>query len=476
MAVATTTPAARAAGESAPAPEAASAAALTWVTVGSGLLVLGIAVHLVTAIQQVSPGWGTYNAATSIGRLRPTATGLIVLGGLGMLGTGVALELARRLSGAPVLGDLVARAAGALTTLAVAVGTLLVLAGHGTGRDGLELPRPAAVPLAIGLTVAAAVVIRQLAARRGDELHPAGWFLASSVLAGPVCLLLGTLPRVAGINDEIVIAFSTSGLLLLWLVGLGLAAAHYVVPRACRAPLHSERLARLGFWGWVAFAPLAGPVRLVGGPGQEWLESIGIAAAIALVVPALAIATNLFATYAGRRSRAHAADLRFALAGTGLLVLWSVLHAIGAGRSASDLLRASVFTEGLRELALFGAAGCLLAAAVLNLLPDLAGSPLANPRVAASLVWLASAGVLLVALALLVAGYAQGAIATAAVRSGGDAYLGQGWDAVADAIRPLLWLRVVGELLVLTAFAGVFQQVFSTMTSGESLDDAPAAG
>ncbi|HVE98838.1 MAG TPA: cbb3-type cytochrome c oxidase subunit I [Mycobacteriales bacterium] len=447
-----------------------SGAALTWVTVGATFLLIGLSVHLLTAIQQVSPGFATLGAATSLGRLRPVATTLVTYGGLGMLGTGVALDIARRLSRAPVQLELVAKAAGALTTLSVGGGCVALLLGHTTGRPGLELPRPFAVPLAVGLLLAAAVFFRTLAVRADDVLHPALWHLSAALGAAPVLLFLGTMPRVAGVNDEIVRVFATNGLALLWLVSLGIGVALYVVPQACRAALYSRRLAHLGFWGWVALAPFTGPARLVSGPAQEWLETIGIAASIALVVPALAVCVNLGKTYTRRTSLSHPPDLRFALLGAVLLAVAVSAAALAGSRTAGDVLHLTVFSEGAAELMTIGVAGALLLAGVWHVLPGLAGSRQANAVVAGRAAWWLGAGIGLVALSLATGGFVQGALWTAAVRDGGEAFVGSGWRVVADSLRPLLWARVVGQALVLVAAVLVFQQVLATTAYGDPLD------
>ncbi len=447
-----------------------SGAALTWVTVGATFLLLGALLLVLTAIQQVSPGFATLGSATSFGRLRPVATTLVTYGGLGMIGTGVALDLARRLGRTPPRLDLVARAGGALTTLSVAGGSIAILLGHTTGRPGLELPRPFSVPLAVGLLLAAAAYFRTLATRDADELHPALWHVSSALVAGPLLLLIGTVPRVAGVNDETVRVFATNGLLLLWLVSLGIGIATYVVPQACRSALYSRRLAAVGFWGWIALAPFAGPARLVSGPAQEWLETIGITATIALAVPALAVCVNLVKTYTRRSSLAHPAELRFGLLCASLLAGATSLGALTAGRNAGDVLHLTVAADGAAELIVLGVAGAGIVAGLFHVLPALAGRRQANPAIAGRAAWWLGAGILTVALSLLAAGLIEGALWTYSVREGGDAFLGSGWRTVADSIRPLLWARVVGEVLVAIAATIVFQQVLSTSAFGEPID------
>ncbi len=447
--------------------EAPYGAAVPWLVAGSFCLVLGGLLMLLAAAQSIAADLFTIGASTSVGRIRPAAHVLIVYGGLGMLGNGVALDLARRAAKAPAVMDKLVRAAGALVTIGVVGSALAVLSGRSTGRVGFEMPRPFAVLLALGQLLVLLAVLRTVARRTSDEVHPSLWFVVAALFCAPFVILAGALPAVRGVNDEIVLAFGLSGLKLLWLVPLGLGAALYVVPNAARAPLHSRQLAAIAFWGWFLFAPFAGPMRLVAGPAQDWLETLGVAATIALGVPALAVIVLLLATYARRTSLAHGPDLRFALAGTGLLGLWGLLALPTAGRTAGAYLHSTVATDGLAELALYGVAGALLLGGVFHVLPAVTGARLANPRVAASAVWLLVAGAVVIALSLLVAGYVQGTLWAQGVRGGAETFAGQGFVTVTDAIRPLLWLRVLGEALVALAWVTAFQQVFSTSAAGE---------
>ena len=463
--------------------EAPYGTALTWLVAGSFFLAIGGLLMLLAAAQSIAPDLFTIGGSTSVGRVRAAAHVLLVYGGLGMVGNGVALDVARRAAKAPASLENVARAAGALTTVGVVLSALAVLTGRSTGRVGFEMPRPLAVVLALGQLLVLVAVLRTVARRRGDsgdsgdggddgdEVHPALWFVVAALFCAPFVILGGSLPAVRGVNDEIVLAFGLSGLKLLWLVPLGIGAALYVVPNAARAPLHSRQLAVVAFWGWFVFAPFAGPMRLVSGPAPEWLETLGIAASIALGVPLLAVVVLLLATYARRTSLAHAADLRFALAGVALLALWGLLAIPTAGRTAGAYTHLTVAADGIAELATFGVAGALLLAGVFHALPNVTGNRLANPRVAGNAVWLLAGGVAVVALSLVVAGYVQGVLWAQGVRSGTDTFAGQGFVDVVNAIRPLLWLRVAGEGLVALGWIAAFQQVFSTSTAADVVAD-----
>jgi cytochrome c oxidase cbb3-type subunit 1 len=441
--------------------------ALTWLVAGSFFLAVGGLLMLLAAAQSISPDLFTIGASTSVGRIRPAAHVLLVYGGLGMLGNGVALDLARRAAKAPAGLDNVVRVAGAVTTFGVVASALAVLLGRSTGRVGFEMPRPLAVVLAVGQLLVLVAVLRTISRRARDEVHPSLWFVVAALFCAPFVILGGALPGVRGVNDEIVLSFGLAGLKLLWLVPLGIGIALYVVPSAARAPLHSRQLAVVAFWGWFLFAPFAGPMRLVNGPAPEWLETVGVAASIALGVPVLAALVLLFSTYARRTSLAHGADLRFALAGLVLLGLWALVTLPTAGRTAGAYLHATVAADGVAELAVFGVAGALVLAGVFHALPNVTGHRIANPRVAGNAVWLVAAGAAVVGLSLLVAGYVQGTLWAQGVRDGSATFFGQGFVDVTNAIRPLLWIRVAGEGLLALGWIAAFQQVFSTSTAGE---------
>lgn len=467
--MAVTTSPSTASESTAPSWETPSASTLTWLLAGSAFLAVGSALLLLVAAQSIAADVFTVGAATSVGRLRPAAYVLIVYGGLAMLGNGAALDVARRLSRAPSQMEKLSRAAGALMTLGVIGSALAVMTGRGNGRVGFEMPRPLAVVLGLAQVLVLGAVLRTIAKRKDDDVHPSLWFVVAALFCAPFVILGGALPRVHGVNDEIVLAFGLSGLKTLWLVPLAMGLVLYVLPISSRAPLHSRRLAAIAFWGWFLFAPFAGPVRLLGGPAQEWLESLGVASTIALGVPVLAFLALVGGTYARRTSLAHGADLRFALACTGLLALWAVLGTTAANRTAGDFLHASVFADGLADLALVGVAAAGVIAGAFHVLPAVSGNRLANPRLASGAVWPLAVGAAVVALSLLAAGYVQGVMAAQGVTTGATVSHGEGWVTVTDAIRPLLWLRVIGTGLVMLALVTVFQQVFSTSTAGDPL-------
>lgn len=451
-----------------PAWERPSSSLLTWLIAGTLALAIGGALLLLAAAQSVSPDLLTIGPSTAVGRVRPAAFLLLTYGGLGLIGSGVALDVVRRLSKTALQMERLAQVAGAITTVGVAGSVFAVLTGHSTGRAGFEMPRGLAVVVALGQLLVLCVALRTASKRASDETHPAVWFVVAALFAAPFVILAGALPGVHGVNDEIVIAFGLSGLRLLWLVPLGIGVALYAVPAAARAPLHSRQLAAVAFWGWFLLAPFAGPVRLLSGPAQDWLETIGVAATIALAVPVLAVVVLLLATYARRTSLAHGADLRFGLAGAGLLAVWVVLAVTTGTRTAGDLLHATVASDGVAELSL-AVAGAFLLAGVLHSLPNVTGNRVANPRVAGAAVWLLASGALLVALSLLAAGYVEGVLWAQGVRTGAATATGAGWAQVFDAIRPLLWVRVAGEALLLVAWATAFQQAFSTSAYGDPL-------
>ncbi|MFN2626380.1 MAG: cbb3-type cytochrome c oxidase subunit I, partial [Mycobacteriales bacterium] len=329
--------------------------------------------------------------------------------------------------------------------------------------------------IAVGLALAAVAVLRTVAVQPDDEVHPALWFVGAGVASGPALLLVGTAPRLAGVNDAVLVAFTGNGLALLWLGSVAIGAALYVLPTESGVPLYSRSLAALGFWGWVVLAPLAAGAKLLSGPAPDWWETLGTAASIALLIPVLAIVTVLALTYARRvPSGTHSAALRFALAGTVFFGLYGGLRAVGALRTVASVLHLTVAIDAGTELALYGVIGSWLAAGVYAALPALTGNTALSPAAQRRHVWLVVSGVALVVVPLLVGGIVQGALWQAGVRDGSGVFLGSGWSLVSDAVRPWLWARAAGEAVLFLAWGTLFQQVLSTYSYGQPLATAPA--
>ena len=137
--------------------------------------------------------------------------------------------------------------------------------------------------------------------------------------------------------------------------------AYYLLPKLSDKPLYSTRLAALSFWAVAGTFAWLGAHTFTFGPAPDWLETINVVFAIAVLIPVIATVANLLLSVdwgGARRSMA----LGLVLAGTGFFALLA-LQILGlAFRASSSVVQFTTWTEATFILTVLGAGSLWLIA------------------------------------------------------------------------------------------------------------------
>ncbi|MDE1170180.1 MAG: hypothetical protein PW734_03065 [Verrucomicrobium sp.] len=169
------------------------------------------------------------------------------------------------------------------------------------------------------------------ARRAAPELSAAEAWALAAFAALPLLLLARALPASPfGLGAAVAAGWAEGAFFGLWLVPLALAVVYDGWPAApvpCRGP------AALALAAWLLGAGALGGGRFVGGPVPLWIGTVGAAASLFLLIPALALGLSLAeaAPRAGRRA------LGWALAAGALWVLGGVFLSLRSGRGALSI-------------------------------------------------------------------------------------------------------------------------------------------
>jgi cytochrome c oxidase cbb3-type subunit 1 len=402
-----------------------------------GWLLLAVTAGAGVHVELLFPDAANRIDLLAFAHLRAVHDTSVVFGWLTVTAFLAAFAILPRLAGVQLHNERLGRGAlGAWNTL-LFVGMFFLLFGANQGRPLGELP----VGFDVGLTLVMASITYNagitLARRRERTLYVSAWYLFAALLFFPVVYVFGNLTLLSGVRDAIVSGFYTQALQWLWLVPALVGALYYVIPTATGNPLHSRRLAAIGFWSLVAVGGWTGQRTGVWGPTQDYLQSIAIAMSFVLLVPVLSAVSNVFATARGRWMAAvDDFALRFALAGCVLLVAWTVLAASSSLRPFARLVGLTAWEGGLRHLAVYGALGSLAFSAFYHLFPRITGHAWYSRRLGSLHFWLTIVGVTAGAAVRLGQGLVQGSVA---LSSGGhvadaarfNSSMSRGFDAVA---------------------------------------------
>jgi cbb3-type cytochrome oxidase subunit 1 len=430
-------------------------------------LIGGVTVTLLAHIVLLRPQLVGELGFLSYGRLRAVADTAIVFGWLGAISFAAIFGLLPRIAKVQLHNEPLGAATTLTWSVALTGGILAVLFGGGQGRPLGELPAGAdliaALMLVIVLYNAGVTVVR----RREETLYVSGWFLLAAALLGPLVFIAGNLPVFSGVTDQIVSGFYQNGIEVLWLLPVGLAIAHYIVPVETGNGLASSAVARTTFWSLMIAGGWCGQRFFLQGPAPDYVDSMAVGMTFVLLVPVLSAAANLFAS--GRGSWAlvsRAYGLRFAASGLGLAVAWVLLTAISTVPSFNRFVGVTAWQSGLRHLVIFGVLSSFAFAFVYHAYPVMIGRDWYSRSLASLHFWTTNLGVLTGVALLMAAGAAQAAVT--------------GLD-TGDAMGPdvVVVLRMLGALAFLAVAAAQYvlaYNAFRTSRAGPYLaitDTAP---
>ena len=369
----------------------------------------------------------------------------LVYGFLSQAGLGLALWLLARLGRVALRGRIAVTLSTLFWNLGVALGVVGILSGESTGYEWLEMPRLAMPLLFFSYVVIGVWALITFHARREPVVYVSQWYVLAALFSFPwiysaAGLLLVWHP-VRGTVQAMVNGWFGVNLFNLWLTPLGLATAFYFIPRLLGRPLHSRYLAIFGFWTLVLFGGWGGLG--VGAPLPRWSSSVGVVAAVLLVVPLIAVALNWFKTLAGARAQAMSHPiLRFVVFGAVCYVVAGLLGAVGTFRSVSPTTRFTLFAIGINQLQLFGFLTMVFTAGIYHIIPRVTRCEWPSSRLVGLHYWTAAAGVVLTVVPLVIGGVIHG-------RGLNDPNV-----PFVDAVRsvlPFIGLGTLGILLLLVA-------------------------
>lgn len=413
----------------------------THLTVASVFLIVGSLIGAVAALQLVLPDLFSGSAFTTYGRIAPAARILLIDGWLtiGLLGCSY-LALSR------VTGSEVVRSAFAVSSLVViAVGALGaavgVALGMNSGIDGMPAPLWARAILAVGYVLAAVAVVSTARTAR-DTLGATGWYLTAAPVWLAMFGVVAIMPPSGGIAGSIQMAFASTGTTSLFVATASVGLLYHALTSLTGTdPTAPRPLSTLGFWSLTLVWANLTAVRFIFSPTPDWYETLGVAFAIAALIPALTIAADLGLMIAGKVSAiTDRATLRYAVIASLALVLATVVLLLTAWRATSGVIQFTPWVDGLDALIFLGGGSFAIFATASILRGGRTGGPSVHYV-------LSTLGLLATTAGLLVGGVVVGFSWAAGPASQRFVNAGDAWKVTADSSALFLWIAAIGAAI-----------------------------
>ncbi len=430
------------------------------------LLVSGLAT-LLLFVKLPYPSFFADQPALSYGRLRPIAMWTTVFGWLTLAHLGAIYYLVPRLTGTRLWNERLANLGLWLAVGVNVAAVVLLAAGFTEGREWAELPWWLDLAGLAVLGIPTLIVTRTVLDRREEGLYVSLWYAVAGLYWLVALYVLGNIPYLYGAAAQIQSSFLVSGVTHLWLIGIGIGTAYYLVPKITGNPLYSRQLALIGFWSLAFAGAWLGQSRHPYGPGPDWLDGVAVVLALALVVAALAVVANLAGTMQGKwMALRDSAALRFVSAAMVVLLLVAVVGTLQGLPSVAALIGLTAFGDGTLVLAVYGLATLLAAAFIYHAFPRLFGRTLFSERLSRLHLRLTIVGIGSLVALLWLSGLVSGYGWAGGSLSGAFAATGEGFGSVLDQVR-VLYILAAPATAVLVAGQIVFvYNLFRTFTSG----------
>ena len=382
-------------------------------TSGAAWLAVAILLGIVSSAKVHSPGFLDGCSWLTYGRVQPAHLNALIYGWGCQAAFGTLVWLMSRLSRQTCRAAGIILTAGHIWNVAISLGVIGILTGHGTGVPWMEMPVFAWVPMLLSYGLIAIWSMIQFKVRPAGHVFISQWYALAALICFPwvfatahimVFGFSGSPLMAAAIN-----AWYRSALLFLFFTPTAIAAAYYLVSKVTGRPIYSYTLSLLGFWSLAIIAPWAGMQKLAGAPIPNFLPYLGAAATILIAIPAIAVGVNLLKTAAASpETVAHSPSLRFTLAGiVGLLVTGAACVFL----NVPPILQATQFTlsgYGFDILALYGFFSFIAFGMIYFVVPRITRREWLSSRLIKMHFYISIYGVLFVALIALFGGVMQG--------------------------------------------------------------------
>ena len=450
--------------------------------------VVGMLVGLILAFLFLFPNMTDGISWLSFGRLRPLHTNAVIFAFVGnAIFAGVYYSLQRLLK-ARMYSDLLSNINFWGWQLIIVGAAITLPLGYTTSKEYAELEWPFDIAIAVIWVAFGINMIGTILKRRQRHLYVAIWFYLATFVTVAVLHIFNSLELpvsglksysvYAGVQDALVQWWYGHNAVAFFLTTPFLGLMYYFVPKAANRPVYSYRLSIVHFWSLIFIYIWAGPHHLLYTALPEWAQHLGVAFSIMLLAPSWGGMINGLLTLRGAWDKVRTDPvLKFmvvAITGYGMATFEGPmlsLKNVNAIAHYTDWIIAHVHVGALAWN------GFLAFGMIYWLIPRLFKTKLHSVGLANAHFWIGTLGIILYALPMYVAGFAQASM-WKQFNPDGTLVYGNFLETVTE-IMPMYWMRAIGGTLYITGMLILVYNVIMTVVRShnkvtDELAEAPA--
>jgi len=307
-----------------------------------------------------------------------------------------------------------------------------------------------------------AVFFATLARRRIKHIYVANWYYGAFIIAVGLLHVVNNVaipaswtksyPVYAGVVDAMVQWWYGHNAVAFFLTAGFLGMMYYFVPRQAQRPLWSYRFSIVNFWALISIYMWAGPHHLQYTALPDWVQSVGAAFSLVLLMPSLGSAANGLMTFNGAWDKLRTDPaVKFMVVALVFYAASTFEGSMLAIKSVNSLSHYTDWTVAHVHSGSLGWVAMITIGSLYAMAPRALDRPAMHSLRAMNVhFWMHTAGLLLYVASMWTAGLVEGLMWRA---TNADGSLTYSFLESLIAVKPFYVVRLIGGLLIVAGMA-----------------------
>ena len=444
--------------------------------------IVGMLAGLLASIQIFYPAANFDFAPTTFGRVRPVHTNAVIFAFVGNgIFMGVYYSL-QRLCKARMFNDKLSKIHFWGWQAIIVVAAITLLAGFTTGKEYAELEWPVDIAITIIWVLFGINMFGTILKRRERHLYVAIWFYIATWVTVAMLHIVNSyeIPfsyfksysGYAGVQDALVQWWYGHNAVAFFLTTPYLGLMYYFLPKAANRPVYSYRLSIIHFWALIFIYIWAGPHHLLYTALPDWAQSLGVVFSIMLIAPSWGGMLNGLFTLRGAWDKVREEPiLKFLVVA---VTCYGMATFEGPMLSLKNVNAVAHYTDWIVAHVHVGALGWngfLTFGVIYWIIPRIFKTELYSKKLANTHFWIGTIGIVLYAVPLYWAGFAQSMMWKTFTAEGQLKY--QFLETVTNIV-PMYMGRSIGGTLYLIGAIIMVYNIIKTVRGASIVANEPA--
>ncbi len=250
-----------------------------------------------------------------------------------------------------------------------------------------------------------------------------------------------------------------------------IAMSYYFLPKESGQAIYSYKLSLLSFWGLMFVYLWAGSHHLLWSTVPDWMQTMGSAFSVVLILPSWGSAINMLLTMKGEWNQLTDNPLiKFMVLASTFYMLSTIEGPIQAIRSVNAIAHFTDWIPGHVHDGVLGWVAFMIMAGIMHMAPRMFKKELYSKKLIEAQFWLQTTAVVLYFTSMWIAGITQGMMWRAVDEYGNLMY---SFIDTVTVLHPYYTIRTIAGVLYLTGFIMFAYNIIKTITAGKALSTEP---